>query len=230
MNKFRHIKHILYFSVFYCLTLFMLLSFQAIGASQHVLVKGAEDLDPNVLKLGMTAYQNAQKQGLDQQGVLTIIDYSKPSYQRRLWVIDVKHNKVLYHTLVAHGKGSGGVKATCFSNSGQTHASSIGVFVTGKTYHGKHGVSLYMHGLEPQNNKAYKRHVVVHGAWYVSDKFVKQYGCVGRSWGCPALDEKVAQQVIKTIKGGTVIFSYYPDQEWLKSSEFLRRTPYTVMA
>ena len=128
---------------------------------------------------------------------------------------------------MAHGKGSGSVKSTHFSNSSRTYASSIGVFLTGSTYNGKHGFSLKLRGLEPQfNGKAFKRAIVFHQAWYVSDEFVKKHGYVGRSWGCFALSKTVSRQVIQTIKSGTVVFAYYPDQKWLHSSEFLRPTSF----
>ncbi|MEO8964193.1 MAG: murein L,D-transpeptidase catalytic domain family protein, partial [Gammaproteobacteria bacterium] len=108
----------------------------------------ATNLDPAVLKLGLTAYHNARKQGLDNKQLLTIIDYSKPSSQRRLWVVDLKNDKVLFNTWVAHGKNSGGVKATSFSNNPSSLKSSLGVFVTSNTYTGKHGTSLRVEGLE----------------------------------------------------------------------------------
>lgn len=180
------------------------------------------DLPANVLALGVKAYNNARKLGDDKQEILTIIDYQKPSNEKRLWVIDMKNHKILYHELVAHGKGSGMDYATKFSDKPQSDASSIGVFLTGNTYTGHHGCSLRLIGLDKgYNDQAFKRAVVMHSAWYVSDSFLKEHGRLGRSWGCPALDKQVCQQIIDTIKNGSVILAYYPDQTWISSSKML---------
>lgn len=192
------------------------------SAAQKILAN-APELNPDVLKLSLKAYKHARKMGLDQQGILTIIDYSLPSAKRRLWVINVNSGKVKYHTLVAHGKGSGLTYATNFSNKPNSDASSIGVYLTDKTYSGKHGYSLRLKGLEKGFNDAiYKRAVVMHSAWYVNSNFANQNGRIGRSWGCPALDKKVASKVIDEIKDGSLIFAYYPDNNWLQNSSYLQ--------
>lgn len=215
-----------FLSVFCCLltmAIFTKIDAHSDNPHSYSSLKQIKNLDPKVLKLGLTAYENAKKSGLDSQNILTIVDYSKPSYERRLWVINVKNKQLLFNDLVAHGKGSGNVKPTHFSNDSRTHTSSIGTFLTGKTYYGKHGYSLRLHGLEPRfNSKAFKRTIVMHKAWYVSDNFAKKYGRLGRSLGCFALDEKVSPKIIKTIKNGTILFVYYPDQTWLKHSKFLK--------
>ena len=155
--------------------------------------------------------------------LLTVIDYSLPSTRRRFWVLDVGREKVLFHELVAHGKGSGDNYATRFSDEEGSLQSSLGLFEATTTYTGKHGYSLRLRGLEEGfNERALQRSIVIHGAWYVSEAFAARHGRLGRSWGCPALDSSVAREVIDTIKGGTLVFVYYPDEEWLSGSKFLR--------
>jgi hypothetical protein len=140
---------------------------------------------------------------------LTVIDYSLPSTQPRIWVLDLERGKVLYHGLVAHGAGSGDKYASHFSNVNDSRATSLGLFLTGDTYEGGNGYSLKLRGLDPGvNDLAESRHIVMHGAWYVSDEHARQFGMIGRSWGCPALAQTDAQSVIDTIKGGTFVYSY----------------------
>ena len=187
-------------------------------------IKGqADNLDTSVLKLGLKAYSKARQEGYDRKGLLTIIDYSKDSTERRMWVIDVNNEKVLFNTLVAHGKNSGNLKATSFSNDPRTLKSSFGVFLTdGTPYMGHNGYSLRLRGLEHGiNDNAYSRAIVVHGAWYVSPDVIRKYGQLGRSWGCPAVDEKLAKPLIDTIKNSTLVFVYADNQRWLWSSHFL---------
>ncbi len=184
--------------------------------------KELKDINPRVLQLAMTAHKKASAMGLAQKSLMTIIDYSLPSTKRRMWVVDMNKGKVIYHTLVAHGSGSGGNEARSFSDKPGSLQSSLGLFVTGKTYEGKHGRSLVLHGLEQGiNGNAERRRIVVHGAHYVNDHMAKNLGRLGRSWGCPALDTKLAQPIISTIKEGSLVFAYYPDDKWLKRSKFL---------
>ncbi len=181
------------------------------------------NIDPKVLRLALIAYDNAQKRGMNPKSVITIIDYSKPSTEKRLWVIDLRRRVVAFNTLVAHGQGSGNNLTTNFSNSSGSHASSLGVFLTGNTYTGGNGYSLTLHGLEKEfNDHAFERRVVFHGADYVNENIAKQYGRIGRSWGCPALDRRIASQIINYIKKGTLVFAYYPDRKWLNRSMFLQ--------
>jgi hypothetical protein len=179
-------------------------------------------MSPAVLEAAVAAYQKVAAEGRVQKPVLTVIDYSVPSTMRRLWVIDMTTNEVLFHELVSHGKNSGWDKPTKFSNVDGSLMSSVGVFVTGSTYVGKHGRSLYLDGLEPGfNDKARARAIVIHAADYVTETYAKREGRLGRSWGCPALDPKIAPRVIDTIANGSVVFSYYPDQAWLTSSKYV---------
>jgi hypothetical protein len=153
---------------------------------------------------------------------LTVIDYSKPSSEKRLWVFDLKTHALLYEELVAHGQGSGEAVATRFSNEPDTHRTSLGLFVTEGTYVGKNGYSLRLDGLDRGvNDRARERAIVMHGAPYVSSEFVKATGRLGRSWGCPAIRSDVARAMIDRVKDGGLVFAYYPDQEWLKSSKYL---------
>lgn len=153
---------------------------------------------------------------------LTVIDYSKPSIEKRLWVFDLKTHTLLYEELVAHGQGSGGDRATEFSNEPDTHRTSLGLFVTEDTYVGKNGYSLRLEGLDQGvNDRAQERAIVMHGAPYVSHEFVKANGRLGRSWGCPAIRSDVAREMIDRVKGGGIVFAYYPDRDWLKSSKYL---------
>lgn len=187
-----------------------------------VITSQANNLNSNVLTLSLKAYDTARKKGLDDKQLLTIIDYSKPSTERRLWVVDLKNDKVLFNTWVAHGKNSGTVMATSFSNQRGSLKSSVGVYLTDEPYVGGDGYSLRLTGLEQKfNNNAYPRDVVMHGAWYVSPDVIKTYGALGRSWGCPAVSEKLAQPIINTIKNKTLIVVYANDQTWLRESTFL---------
>lgn len=182
----------------------------------------ASNLDPTVLKLGLTAYLRARHLGLDEKQLLTIIDYSKPATERRLWVVDLKKGKILFNTWVSHGKNSGEIQATSFSNQPGSLKSSIGVFLTEATYKGGKGLSLRLTGLEHGiNDNAYRRSIVVHGAWYVNPEVIARYGQIGRSWGCPAVSPKLVRPLINTIKDKTLVMMYYPDRHWLHSSSFL---------
>jgi len=151
--------------------------------------------------------------------ILTLIDFSKSANVKRLWVIGLKDKKVLYHSLVAHGRNSGDVYASRFSNLPNSNKSSLGFYATGVMYTGKHGLSLILHGLEKGiNDQAEARAIVMHGADYVSDSYIRRIGRLGRSLGCPALPLDVYQEIIKKLAGGTCLFIYYPDEDYLKRS------------
>jgi hypothetical protein len=153
---------------------------------------------------------------------LTLIDYSRPSVEPRLWVFDLRSGELLFKEIVAHGRNTGENLAERFSDEMNSHQSSLGLFVTSDTYVGSNGYSLRLDGMEPGfNGHARDRAIVMHGAAYVNAALAKSQGRIGRSWGCPALREAVARDVIDTIRGGGVVFSYYPDQTWLKTSRFL---------
>lgn len=180
-------------------------------------------LSPNVFEMAMGAASCAVRSGeVGQPDTLTVIDYSRPSTEKRLWVFDLRSRRLLYQELVAHGQGSGENMAVTFSNDTDSHRSSLGLFVTGDPYVGKNGYSLRLDGLEDGiNDRARERGIVLHGAPYVSADFAQLHGRLGRSWGCPALREAVARNVIDRVKGGGLLFVYYPDPEWLESSKYL---------
>jgi len=166
-------------------------------------------LKPEVFKLALKAYNCAKAKGEVKKPILVIVDYSKPSLMKRLWVLDMTDYKMLFRLHVAQGKGSGLFYATRFSNTPGTEASSLGAFITTHAYTGKHGESLRVKGLEKGiNNKALERTIVFHPAWYVTPKFIEKYGRLGRSWGCFAVNAKYSKSLIDTIKDGAVVFVY----------------------
>lgn len=182
----------------------------------------APNISVEAISTAVDAYFHVRHQHLTDKPLVTVVDYSVPSAKRRLAVADVQTGKVLFYTYVAHGKGSGLDYATRFSNRPGTDASSLGVYLTGDTYYGKHGYSLRLRGLDPQfNGAAYSREIVVHSASYVSKEFAHDHGRMGRSWGCFALSRDVEGAVVSLIRGATVLVGYYPDPRWLHSSAFL---------
>jgi len=161
-------------------------------------------LNPRTLKAALNAYEWAydhHELGSNKQ-ILTIVDFSLPSYKKRLWVIDLKNDKVLMKLYVTNGFGS-------FSNKSGTHASCLGLFTTANIYYGRHGESMRINGLEKGiNNNTLARAIVIHGAWYATPKFVQEYHRTGRSWGCFAVDPAAKDELYKDIKGGSVLFAY----------------------
>jgi L,D-transpeptidase catalytic domain len=172
---------------------------------------GTAGLRPSVLRSALDGYRHAVAEGAVRRALLTVIDYSLPSHVRRLWVLDLAHGRVLAREFVAHGKGSGADTAYRFSNRPNSYASSLGTFVTENTYQGANGLSLRLDGLDPGlNDNALDRGIVMHGAWYVSQQMIAEYGRLGRSEGCPALSERAARKVIPMIADGSVLYAYYP--------------------
>jgi hypothetical protein len=188
------------------------------------LLKQAPGLHETALKMALNAETCAVQQGLvKRRDLLTVIDYSISSTQPRLFVFDLASQKLLFRELVAHGKNSGDRDTTFFSNDPGSLATSLGLFVTEDTYIGSNGYSLRLKGLDRGfNDMASARAIVMHGAYYVSHEAIKALGRLGRSWGCPAVRAEVAQKLINTIRGGSAIFAYYPDKQFLASSTFLR--------
>lgn len=166
-------------------------------------------------------YLESHKQ-LRKTNLLTIIDYSQPSTQKRLYVLDMVSGKLLFHTLVAHGKNSGYNYAGSFSNEEESLKSSLGFFVTKGTYTGANGYSLKLKGCEPGiNDKALERAIVMHGADYVSQDFIRSQGYLGRSYGCPAVPVAVHKKLIDKLKNGSCIFLYYPAKNYVSRSKIL---------
>ncbi len=176
------------------------------------------------LEAGLSAWRHAVASGaVNRTEVLTVIDYSRPSTEPRLFVIDVPGRRVRYTERVAHGKGSGENATERFSNREGSRMTSLGVFLAAETYQGQHGPSLRLDGLEPGfNDRARERAIVMHGADYVNDAIIASQGRLGRSWGCPAVRPAIAKTLIETIKDGSLVVAYYPDADWLARSEFLR--------
>lgn len=159
-----------------------------------------------VFEEGFNAYYKTQQR---KKQLLTIIDFSKPSTQKRFYVIDLRTNRLLYHTYVSHGVNSGGKVANRFSNTVNSRQSSLGTFLTDTTYYGGNGYSLRLDGLTKGiNDNARRRYIVVHGADYATESFIRRHGYLGRSWGCPALPEELSKEIINTIKGGSVIYAH----------------------
>ncbi len=188
------------------------------------LASQAPGVDPKVLDLALSAVSCAQADGVAGDAKrLAVIDYSRSSLEPRLWVFDLSSQRLLYHEVVAHGQGSGGDLPTRFSNDDGSHASSLGLFVTGDTYIGHNGYSLRMQGLEQGvNDAAMARAIVMHGAAYVNPAVNRGTSRLGRSWGCPALRAAMAKPIIDVMKNGQFVFSYYPDQAWLAHSALLK--------
>lgn len=154
---------------------------------------------------------------------LAVIDYSRPSTERRLWVFEFDPRpRLLFSEHVAHGRGSGENLAQAFSNREGSHQTSLGLFRTAETYQGGNGYSLRLDGLEPGvNDNARARAIVMHGAPYVEPALAQKQGRLGRSYGCPAVRREVAQPMIDSLREGQLLYSYYPDSQWLKQSAFL---------
>lgn len=190
------------------------------------LITKAPSANPEVIRLAVKAAECAASRGEGSSDIITVIDYSIDSTMPRLWVFDTVNKELVYEELVAHGKNTGENSAKKFSNEHRSYASSLGLFKTANSYYGKNGYSLRLHGLEPGvNDKAFERAIVMHGAPYVSDTAINNWGRLGRSWGCPAVRSEIAPKLIDTIKDGYFIFSYYSDSEWLERSKYLNCAP-----
>lgn len=179
--------------------------------------------NPALLKLALEAYNCAVVSGhCVQREILTIVDYQLPSYDKRLWVLNLRTHRLLYHTYVAHGAGSGIVTPTHFSNIMNSLDSSIGLYETGISYMGDYGYAMRLYGLDRgYNNNAYKRAIVFHGGDFVSDKSIEEHGMIGMTHGCFAVPSTLDYKIINTLKNGSLIFAYYPNPGWLSHSEFL---------
>ena len=190
----------------------------------------APDMQQDVIQKVMMSLECSLKNNLSHQPILTVIDYSLPSNQKRLWVIDLNNKILLFHTYVAHGIRSGADFTTYFSNQYNSKASSIGVYKTKMNYFGREGSSLRLQGLEYGfNDNAEGRSIVMHGAFYVEEDFIKKYGRAGRSWGCPALPVSLSKQIIDMIKDDNLMVIYYPSEQWITKSKFLNCQTFTPL-
>jgi hypothetical protein len=175
----------------------------------------------SALDLALQGYEKLENKL--KKPVLTVIDFSLPSTEKRLWIIDVAKQEILLHTVVSHGKNSGMLMAEKFSNRPESNQSSLGFYKTAETYQGKHGYSLRLDGLEKGvNDQARNRAIVIHGADYAREEVAKMSGRLGRSLGCPAVPSELSNQVIDLIKGGSLLFIYAPDQTYLSQMPLLK--------
>lgn len=161
--------------------------------------------------VALEGFQLLKEKGIIKKNILTLVDFSLASTAKRLWVIDLDQNKVLFQTLVAHGRNTGEDFAEVFSNKAESYQSSLGFYLTAEIYKGKHGLSLKLDGLQKGlNDKARERAVVIHGAEYVSESFIKQNKRLGRSQGCPAVPVEMNEKIINVIKDKSCLFIYHP--------------------
>jgi L,D-transpeptidase catalytic domain len=183
----------------------------------------AAGLSEDAFKSALKGYNYlVQKKLLHNTSVLTVVDYSKPSSAKRLYVLDMNSGKILFKTFVAHGKNSGLEYASSFSNEEESYKTSLGFFITNNTYNGSNGYSLKLQGCEKGiNDKAAERAIVMHGAAYANEDFLQSNGYLGRSYGCPAVPEKMSKQIIDVIKNGSCLFLYHPTKKYINSSKIL---------
>jgi hypothetical protein len=194
-----------------------------IDETYNLLNLGSRGLSKEVFRKGMLGYLNLKQSGKlnSNKSVLSVIDFSLSSKKERMWVIDLNKNKVLYQTVVAHGRNSGGDYANTFSNQPHSNMTSLGFYVTGESYIGKHGLSLRLDGMDRGfNDNARSRAIVMHGADYANPSVTATLGRLGRSLGCPAVPMSIHEQLIRVVQGGTVLFHYYPDKKYETSTGY----------
>ena len=184
---------------------------------------GRTGLNQKAFEYAWRGYHNLLKRGIvHKSNVLSICDFTQSSRHKRLYVIDVTHRKLIYNTFVAHGMNSGVEYATSFSNQPESFKSSLGFFLTNKSYVGRNGLSLKIIGLEKGYNVlAAKRNIVLHGADYIGNEYLANNGEMGRSLGCAAIPTQVNPKIIKSIKNGSALFMYYPAKKYLSSSSVI---------
>jgi hypothetical protein len=178
----------------------------------------SKGLSREAFDLAIAGYNKLSAAGKIANNKLSIVDFSQPSTKKRLYIIDLKENKLLFNTLVAHGKNSGELMATNFSNTAESNQSSLGFYITAEKYMGKHGLSMKLDGVEKTNNKARERAIVMHAADYVNENFAKSRGFIGRSWGCPAVSPEVNEPIINAIGNGSCLFVYSPKADYLSQT------------
>ena len=184
---------------------------------------GSMGLGRQVFDYAMKGFNFMKQMGtLGNEHIISIVDFSKPSSQKRLFIIDLKNYKVLFNTYVAHGAQSGKEFANQFSNKPESNKSSLGFYETMGTYMGGHGYSLRLQGIEEGiNDNANRRDIVIHGAEYVDERLIRSQGYIGRSWGCPAIPQGLHKSIIDKIKNGTCLFIFSPDMKYLAHSKVL---------
>jgi len=191
-------------------------------ASAHLDSTG---LSKEIFEMALKGMHRLDSMGLlSNPNILTIIDYEQSSNKKRLYVIDVKYDTLLFHTWVAHGRNTGDEFAKSFSNEEGSLKSSLGFYITGNTFTGSHtGLSLTIKGVEKGfNDRAEKRAIIIHSASYVTERFITHFGRLGRSFGCPVVPPDQIKPILETIGNGTVLFIYYPDRQYLSTSSLLK--------
>lgn len=178
-----------------------------------------------IFDYAMLGYRNFKAKGmLGKNDILSIIDFSQPSSKKRLYVVDMKNCRLLFHTYAAHGRNSGTVNTLYFSNEPESFKSSVGFYLTADTYTGKHGYSLRLKGYEAGfNDKAEERDIVMHSADYVNEALIKQQGYIGRSLGCPALAPEIYKAVIQKIQNKSCLFMYGNSGQYIENSKMLKQ-------
>ena len=180
-------------------------------------------LSKKVFDLAVKGWRRLKSAGkVVNDNIISIVDFSQPSSKKRLYIIDLANAQLLFNTYVAHGRRSGKETATHFSNRPRSLESSVGFYVTAEPYIGSNGYSLRLNGMEYGfNSNASRREIVLHGADYVSEEYINANGCLGRSWGCPAVPAELSRNIIDSIKSGSCLFIYSPQIKYLKSSKVL---------
>lgn len=180
-------------------------------------------LSRKAFQYAWTGYYKLRKKGVIRRtGILSICDFSQSSANQRMYVIDVRNRRLLYRTYVAHGINSGEEFASSFSNRPESCKSSLGFYVTRRTYTGMNGLSLRIEGVDKGfNDNAGKRAIVIHGASYVSQRILHKYGVMGTTFGCPAIPTEMSSQIIPVVKNGSCFFIYYPSKKYLSQSPVL---------
>ena len=183
----------------------------------------------DVFTKALIGFFNLKANDKIENNLLTIIDFSLSSNLERMWIVDMTKIKVVHYSLVAHGRNSGDEFATSFSNKPSSNQSSLGFYLTDEIYYGRHGMSLYLDGVEPDvNDKARERAIVMHGADYVSRDFIRGYGRLGRSFGCPSIPMENHEEIVSMLSGRSCIYIHYPDEKYLRTSRMF--TTETVVA
>ena len=179
-----------------------------------------EGLSEKAFEYAWRGYHNLVKLGsIRNTSVLSICDFSQSSCSKRMYVIDLQHKKLLYRTYVAHGQNSGSEYAESFSNQQDSYKSSLGFYVTQRTYYGRNGLSLQLNGVDRgYNDMAMKRNIVLHGSTYVGDQYLQNFGTLGTSLGCPAIPAAISGRIIRKVRDGSCFFIYHPTSEYLDHS------------
>jgi hypothetical protein len=196
---------------------------RVIGESDYIyrsIGLGKEGLSETAFEYAWRGYHNLVKKGsIHKRSILSIADFSQSSSEKRMYVIDIRHRRLLYRTYVAHGQNSGAEYAEDFSNEPESFKSSLGFYVTRTTYFGKNGLSLRLDGVDNgYNDKAMSRNIVLHGCAYVGDEYLENFGATGTSLGCPALPATISSRIIHAVKGGSCLFIFHPTQDYLDHS------------